>query len=173
MQGFEMRVFEETRRFPANPNYCVSESGKVGRIGTHGHLSPCSLKRGGYLAVNLWRDNRGRTWPVHQIVCIAFHGERPTPKHDAAHIDGNKANNHWTNLRWATRAENEADKVRHGTSNRGERNGMAKLSDAQAAAIIAESAGGITQQLLAEKYGVTKGAISNIIRGKRRTNRSA
>ena len=168
-----VRVFEETRLFPGNRQYCVSESGKVGRIGRYENLSPCVLKRGGYLAVNLWRENRGRTWPVHQLVCITFHGERPSPNHDAAHVDGNKTNNHWTNLRWATRAENEADKVRHGTSNRGERNGMAKLTDEQAAIVISESLRGVSRQTLAERYGVTPGAISNIVRGRRRVNRSA
>jgi hypothetical protein len=167
------RVFEETVVAPVNRNYAVSESGRVGRIGNYGWLQPCRLKRGGYLAVNLWSKNRGRTWPLHQLVCIAFHGPRPSPKHDAAHIDGNKANNHWSNLRWATRAENEADKIRHGRSNRGERNGMAKLTNEQAANVVTEYAAGVTQAALAQRYGVTQGAISNIVRGKRRNHRMA
>ena len=43
---------------------------------------------------------------VHQIVCEAFHGERPTDQHVVDHIDTNRANNRPENLRWVTRIEN-------------------------------------------------------------------
>jgi hypothetical protein len=51
---------------------------------------------------------------VHHLVLEAFVGPRPAGR-QAAHGDGDKANNVVTNLRWATRKENEGDKVRHGT----------------------------------------------------------
>jgi hypothetical protein len=35
--------------------------------------------------------------------------------HQAAHGDGAGLNNRLANLRWATRRENEADKIKHGT----------------------------------------------------------
>lgn len=162
------RNFEWGKVCPVNRNYVVTESGKVGRIGKDTHLKPCKLKRGGYLAVNLWSGNKGKTFPVHQLVTLAFHGPRPSPNHHAAHRDGDKTNNHWTNLRWATREENEADKLLHGTSNRGERNGMAKLTDTQVAEIKKRIASGERQARLVEEYGVSAGAISNIYRGKRR-----
>lgn len=114
--------------FPLNPLYLVREDGKVKRVGAKRFLSPCPSKHGSYLAVSLWRNNRGRTWPIHQMVCLTYRGARPTPRHDAAHRDGDKENNHWRNINWKTRAENEADKIGHGRSNRGERNGQAKLT---------------------------------------------
>lgn len=163
------RTFEETVVVPMNRNYCVSESGKVGRIGSYGHLSPCRLKRGGYLGVNLWSNNRGRTTPVHQIVCTAFHGPKPSAAHEVAHNDGDRMNNHWQNLRWATRAENEADKVRHGTSNRGERNGQAKIPDVEVPKVRALAASGTDLDVLATRYEVTRSAIYNIVTGRRRS----
>src|SRR5271157_6368187 len=125
------RIFVESRVFPPCRSYCVTEDGKVGRIGSYQWLAPARQKRGGYLAVSLYQNNRGKTWPVHQMVAIAFHGSRPSPRHDAAHNDGDKMNNHHSNIRWATRAENEHDKLAHGRSNRGARNGTAKLTAIQ------------------------------------------
>ena len=47
------------------------------------------------------------------------------------HNDGNPANNHYTNLRWDTPAGNQADRVKHGTHTRGERNGQCKVTPPQ------------------------------------------
>lgn len=158
---------EDVRMVPGHPMYRVTVSGDVMREGKTKPLSPCVLKRGGYLAVNLWAYNKGKTRPVHQIVAEAFHGPRPSRKHDAAHVDGNKWNNHRDNIRWATRAENEADKVRHGKSNHGERNGMSKLTESQVVAIRGRLATGEHPATIAADYGVTKSHIFNIKRGHR------
>ncbi len=164
------RIFEETRRFPLSPSYCVSESGRIGRIGTDKWLRPAPLKRGGYLAVSLWEAGRGHTWPVHQVVAITFHGERPSPHHEVAHGDGNRQHNHWSNLRWATRSENEHDKRLHGTNNAGGRNGRAKLSNHQVAEILLLGASGLPQHEIGRRYGVHQATISNILNGKRRAS---
>lgn len=165
---------------PVSPSYEVSESGQVRRIGKAAWLSPALAKRGGYLQVSLWESGKGKTWWVHQLVALTFIGPRPSPKHDAAHFDGDKQNNHRTNLRWATRAENEADKVRHLRSNRGERNGSAKVTNAQAeeirqrAATLPRSSGGVRLRKaelpkLAADYGITASAPWQIINGTRRS----
>lgn len=43
---------------------------------------------------------------AHTLVALKYIGKPPTDKHEVDHIDGNKANNHWTNLRWVTKSEN-------------------------------------------------------------------
>jgi hypothetical protein len=43
---------------------------------------------------------------VHRMVALTYIGEPPTPKHEIDHIDGNKGNNHYSNLRWCTHSEN-------------------------------------------------------------------
>jgi hypothetical protein len=63
----------------------------------------------------LWAD--GRMQLVSRLVCAALCGPPPTAEHQAAHSCGKGhlrcvAPSH---LYWATRLENEADKVRHGT----------------------------------------------------------
>ena len=118
------------RPIPFLSLYGVDEFGAVINLRTRKALRPAPRARGGYLGVSL----HGKTYYVHRLVAVTFHGAAPSVKHTTAHADGNKLNNHFTNIRWATRSENERDKVAHGTSNHGDRNGMSKASQAQRAA---------------------------------------
>lgn len=164
----------KVRPFPHNPAYWVSEGGRVMNFRKTGWLKACALKRGGYLGVGLWTDGKGKMTSVHRIVAITFHGDPPSPKHDAAHLDGNRQNNWDWNLAWKTRKENEADKVLHGRSNRGERNGMAKLTNAQCEQIKRDVVGARhgDKKRIASRYGITASALGNILAGRRRLHAS-
>lgn len=168
-------------QIPGSLRYGITQDGRVRRLDTGRWLKATIAKRGGYQQVALWEGGHGRICYVHQLVTLTFHGPRPTAKHDTAHADGNKLNNHFTNLRWATRSENERDKIRHGRSNRGERNGGARLTDAQAHEIVARAKtlprssggkrvrkGGLRK--LGREFGVTPSAIWQIIAGRRRSS---
>lgn len=156
---------------PGFPGYRISDCGDVSRNGKT--LRPCVLKRGGYLAVSLWRDGKGYTRTLNRLVALSFIGPPPTPLHHAAHNDGNKAHNTISNIAWKTKRENEADKIAHGTTNRGERNGMSKITDAQAAEIVRRAAAGESRPLLCKEYGLTSSAVSNIVNGRRRAAATA
>jgi DNA invertase Pin-like site-specific DNA recombinase len=67
-------------------------------------------------------------------------------------------------LRWATPVENMADTLVHGTRNRGERHGIAKLTEDDVRIIRQMIASGHRQRMIAEKFGVQVMAISNINR---------
>jgi len=43
---------------------------------------------------------------AHTLVALKYIGSPPTAKHEIDHVDENKQNNHWTNLRWVTHSEN-------------------------------------------------------------------
>jgi hypothetical protein len=115
------------RRLPAHSGRSVfTRRGKpqvrVGKL-----LKPAIVK--GYYQVQLYTGHgRGRLRKVHALVCEAFHGPRPTPKHEAAHDDGNKLNNYYRNLYWATRRQNSLDQHRHGTMRVGDKVPMTKLT---------------------------------------------
>lgn len=112
----------------------------------------------------MWPTTGGvRGSHVARFLCEAFHGEPPTPAHQAAHWDGNCANDRADNLRWATRRENYQDQVRHGTSKRGEGHHIAILTDDIVHAIRAQSAGGAKQADLARQYGIGRSHIHQII----------
>jgi len=66
-----------------------------------------------YPRVSLRIDGKYKTFLVHQLVCKAFHGERPEG-YQVCHTDGNKQNNNARNLRWGTQEENISDCKKHG-----------------------------------------------------------
>lgn len=98
-----------------------------------------------------------------RFICAMIYGPPPTPKHEAAHSCGNghKACVHPKHLRWATHAENEADKKSHGTAAIGVRHGMSKLSED--AVILIRAADG-SCRTVGEKFGITPTQVSRIRR---------
>ncbi len=98
---------------------------------------------------------------------LAFIGAPPTELHEVAHHDGDPSNNAVTNLRWATRAENHADKLRHGTHNRGERHPLSKVTDAQVAAMRASTR---SAKHLAAEHGICPAHAWALKNGKRRSH---
>jgi hypothetical protein len=161
-------------------DYEVSSQGRVrrSRPDRHGRMSRApltpALGNHGYHVVSLHKDARQVVRMVHRIVCEAFHGPAPSPVHQAAHGDGVRTNNLAANLRWATPAENNLDKHRHGTMRTGEahhaianpacmprggNHGNAKLTDEAVASIRADSR---PQRVIAAEYGVAQSLISLI-----------
>ncbi len=126
------RVIRPIRGFPG---YLVGDDGSVwtrwktrkrsqGGRGVESYISN-SMKEmkprdhnGGYLAMAFRKDGRYHYFLVHRLVLETFIGPCPEGM-EALHGDGNRHNNRRSNLRWGTRKENEADKVRHGTARRG------------------------------------------------------
>lgn len=69
---------------------------------------------------------------VHRILCTEEFGPAPTPEHEAAHScgKGHLACVAKSHISWKTPSMNQMDRVRHGTSNRGERHPRSKLTEA-------------------------------------------
>lgn len=87
-------------------NYEVSHTGEVRNIKTQKSLRAGNSN--GYRRVSLMKDLKKASLSVHRLVAIAF---LENQKETVDHIDGNKANNDISNLRWATGSENQANKV--------------------------------------------------------------
>lgn len=58
-----------------------------------------------YKQVSLWKENKGTSYYVHRLVAEAFI-PNPEGKPEVNHIDGNRQNNHISNLEWVTSGEN-------------------------------------------------------------------
>lgn len=129
------------------------------------------LDSDGYRRVNVYDIAKGgfRQVPVHALVAATFIGPRPTPDHQVAHADGCRANNAVTNLRWATAYENQRDRDRHGTHNRGARNVRAHLTDEQAAEIrraYIPRSRSWGAKALAARYGTTFAVVRTLLEGR-------
>ena len=116
-----------------------------------------------------YKDVKGRY--VHRFVCKAVHGEPPSSLHEAAHSCGNGhlsciTPNH---LRWATKLENIADMIKHGTSLKGTRHHKAKLTENDVIHIRSK-AGVMTQDQLSYLFGVSRSQISHIVNRKNWTH---
>ena len=153
------------RPWPRAPKYLVGEDGSVlGPSGTirKPHLNP----RSHYLQLAVWADGRTQTVKVHVMVAEAWHGPRPDGM-EVAHGNGVRTDNRASNLRWDTRSGNHADKLKHGTSSRGEAHGASRLT-AEAVREIraAYEAGHATQPQLAERFGVHQVTISDVVSGR-------
>ena len=96
-----------------NKKYEVFEDGTIiilGRISSRGYvvksrtLKPY-LNNSGYLRVRLNLNGKSKYYFVHRLVAESFI-ENILNKEQVNHKDGNKLNNHYSNLEWNTRSEN-------------------------------------------------------------------
>ncbi len=125
-------------------------------------LSPATNKAG-YRYVTIRRQEHVHvSLLVHRIVLCTF-SPQPCEHVECRHLDGIKANNRLSNLRWGTRSENMRDRVTHGCSNQGSRHGMSKLTEDQVREIIRLSDQGEKGFEIAKTFGVHQSTISQIV----------
>jgi len=107
-----------------------------------------------------------KVYYVSALICEMVHGPRPS-KHEVAHSCGNGSHGCVSSkhVRWATRAENQADRTLHGTSNKGTRNGMNKLTESQVKQ-IRQLKGKLSQVEIARRFGVHSVTVHHIHTGK-------
>ena len=102
----------------------------------------------------------GKALTANRMLCEMVHGPPPLQRGriEAAHSCGNRLCVNPRHLRWATVSENQKDRIRHGTSVRGERMWASRLTEYEVRQ-IKEAQGSETPQALARRFGVSDGAI--------------
>lgn len=111
---------------------------------------------------------RGKRTAASRVMCIIAHGDPESEDMHAAHSCGNGFGGcvNPKHVSWKTKSENETDKVDHGTSNRGERHGMSKLTSDDILN-IRSLASHMTHKEIAKAHGVTRSTVGAIITRKR------
>ena len=125
-----MRETTLEREIPGFPGYFATVEGEIvsRRRRSPTTLRPRAHHRTGHLRVRLYGEsadlretggtnrNGGRKRArftdvyVHVLVCVAWHGPKPTDGHIVLHRDDDPNHNHPKNLRWGTAVENAADR---------------------------------------------------------------
>lgn len=153
--------------------YEVSSDGQVrglDRLNSRGYfqkgkiLKPI-LNGQGYYQVTLRRDNHSYTRWVSALVALAFIGPRPDGHHVCHGINGPKDNSRG-NIYYGTPARNARDKFRDNTFPVGSRAYQAKITEEQAEEILRRAVLGEKPPLLGREYGLTPGAVRQLIIGK-------
>jgi hypothetical protein len=153
---------EQWRDIPGyEGRYRVSSEGRVLSLKGRPKLLRPGL-RSGYPSVVLAVDRVKVNRTVHALVLLAFVGPRPDGA-ECLHCDGNRLNNHLSNLRYGAHAENQRDMVLHGRSLQGVKHHKAKLTEEQVRAIRADWRGATR---LSKIYPVSRTTIEHIKSGK-------
>lgn len=96
-----MHIYKAVKGYP---NYLVRDDGVI--IGARGKPLRYDHNRTGYARVSLCRDGEIKRKFVHRIVAESFLPDPNIPDAIVNHLDGDKLNNHYTNLGWTTHKEN-------------------------------------------------------------------
>lgn len=122
----------------------------------------------GYKRISLRKPEGGCSIRfVHRLVATAFVGPQPTRSHQVNHIDGNKANNNYTNLEWLLPRDNIAHAMKElGIVYCGEDNGAAKYTEADAYNICHMLSAGYQGKEISKILGVSKNMAYDIKRGR-------
>lgn len=99
------------KQIPGFLDYEVSEFGDVKRGPKR--LTPERTQGNGRKRFSLSKGGQTFRLKAHQLVALAFIGPAPFEGAEIRHRDGFHHNNHYSNLIWATRAENGNDVTKH------------------------------------------------------------
>lgn len=161
---------------PNFPGYSVDTNGNVytrwkkqGRnpaiiCGIYRKMRPTIARE--YKLVTLFKNGKPYYKKVHHLVLETFVGPCPDGM-EACHDNNNKLDNSSTNLYWGTKSRNYQDRRKNNTTNDGERNGRAKLTNENVLEIRRRLTNGEKQIPLSIEFGVSQNKISQI---KRRVN---
>lgn len=156
---------ERWRRVPGFPDYDVSDRGRI-RSWKSGSPKLMKIKDGadGYPRITLLRKNGMKeVVRVHIAVARAFIGKGGIVRHG---VNG-KSDPSLSNLTLGSSMDNHRDKYRDGTHQMGGNNSNAVLTELEVRKIRKEyDRGHLSQADLAAIYGISRQAVSDILRGK-------
>ena len=158
-----------------NNRYSISNFGNIIN-NKNNRLMKQTINPDGYPGVRLFNgydENKKELHynsTTHRLVAKYFvNNPKPNLYNSVNHIDGNKLNNHYTNLEWCNQQYQVDHAIKNNLSN--PQTASAKLTEDQVIEVcklLTEHK--LTQKQIAEKFGVKKDVIGGIKRGKHWTN---
>lgn len=154
--------------------YLINEEGILVNKKTGKTISANKDKRG-YFMVNTssHEGNKGRL--VHQLVALTYLGLPSGPigktkgSYQVDHIDGDKSNNHYSNLEWVTVEENVRRAVAMGKFNHGKTRGINSpnsfLTNQLVEEIRIKASKGKRLEELSQEYNICIDSIKRIVKG--------
>lgn len=153
--------------------YLISNHGRLKSIGgkykkskPEGYITLGTIDSLNYRVLTLRDHGRLKRERAHRLVAQAFL-EKGNGKNNVNHIDGDRLNNHYTNLEWCTHEENIHHAIRTGLFNtKGERHFNSKLTEEKVLEMRRLYFNeGLTQQAIAEMFGVCRRQAGDVING--------
>jgi hypothetical protein len=156
------------------PDYEISDHGRVRRTTSRTCAKAGTILRTplrtGYPCVDLCRDGKKKTHHVHRLVAAVFIGPaQGGHSQEVNHINGIKTDNCALNLEYVTRSGNQLHAYRLGLQDAsGEKNGKAKLTEAQVSAIrrLASQAQRPSYSVIGAQFGVSEATARLVAQGK-------
>ena len=153
--GCMMEIWKDIPGFEGY--YEASSMGNIRRVGAKKALAK-TINKDGYVSHVFSVNNKRHNILAHKTIALTFKG--PCPKGQVTrHKNGIRTDNVETNLHYGTPADNSTDMVRHGTQAKGVTCTRSKLTEQDVLAIRASNE---PHQVIAERFGVTQGNISQI-----------
>lgn len=149
-------------QIPGFSDYLIDDSGVVYSLRRGGNFVKPDTS-GRYLRVVLYNDQgERRKESVHRLVLLAWEGPSPL---QVNHLDGNKHNNHVTNLEYCTHVQNMKHAAENGLLPKGENSPVSVISNADTKAVMSLKGTGLTQQKVSALFGISRQLVSEIWRG--------
>ena len=143
-----------------NTQYLLSNTGLIFSEKLNRELRPW-LNEQGYLVISLWIDGEKILERVHRLVALVFHG-KPEEKLTVNHKDGNKLNNHESNLEWLSKTDNLKHAWKTGLMPKGSESYLSVLKEEDVVAIKQMFAEGLSNIEITNRFPVGKSTISKI-----------
>lgn len=156
-------TFADTRYEVSNygrvRSYCQDqENGKI--------LNPSQI--GGFRVVSLKYKGKSKHFLVHKLVAEVFVPKESKDQTVVLHLDWNKANNHYSNLQWSSKADSYKrmhTRLQEERKKKGKIVTYSKLKPDEVALVKSMLQRGVKQKLIAKMFCVSEMQITRIKRG--------
>jgi hypothetical protein len=173
----DKNILDEDSMWYEVPGFPWTEVTKTGRVRSKRRYAyPVEIKyhvnEDGYFETKAFNSNNvQKLVRVHTLIALAFLSPKPSLKHQVSHEDGNKQNNHYSNLRWVTCFENmqRAILLDELKPKRGITNFNAKLTDEQVKEIrILAKTTDLLHKEIAIRFNISRPYTTELINRQRR-----